>query len=131
MLENAKKHYCILPVLLLVVSIFIVGCQSSKNVVEEMNEHLILNENVTLENYEKIKIGDPKTGDCGMTYEEVLALMGDISPQLHSEIVNEDDKTEVEANWWRYSRDHQFGTDLIGVKFIDGKAYSKFEEGME
>jgi hypothetical protein len=131
MVGNAKKHYWGLSIIILVVSLFLMGCQSSKNVVEETNEQILVNENVTLENYEKIKIGDPKTGNGGMTYEEVLVLMGDISPQFHSEIMNEDGKTEVEANWWRYSRDHQFGTDLIGVKFIDGKAFSKFVEGLE
>lgn len=102
-----------------------------ENVVEETNEELLINENVTLENYEKIKIGYPKTGEGGMTYEEVLVLMGDISPQYHSEVFNEDGHSEVEVNWWRYSRNHQFGIDLIGVKFIDGKAFSKFEEGLE
>jgi malate synthase len=131
MVGNAKKHYRVLSIIILVISLFLMGCQSSKNVVDETIEQLLVNENVTLENYEKIKIGDPKTGNGGMTYEEVLILMGEISPQFHSEIMNEDGKTEVEANWWRYNRDHQFGTDLIGVKFIDGKAFSKFEEGLE
>ena len=130
MLENAKKQYLFSLLLLLVVSMFLMGCQSSKDVVEETNEKLLLNENVTLRNYEKIKIGDPQTGEIGMTYEDVLNLMGDISAQLHSELVNEDGNSEVEVNWWRYNRKYQFGTDLIGVKFIDGKAFSKFQEGL-
>jgi hypothetical protein len=85
MVGNAKKHYWVLSLKILVVSLFLMGCQSSKNVVEETNEKLLINENVTLENYEKIKIGDLKTGNGGMTYDEVLVLMGDISPQYHSE----------------------------------------------
>lgn len=114
----------------MVISIFLMGCQSSKDVVEETNEQLLLNGNVTLKNFNSIKIGDPKTGEGGMTYDEVLDLMGEISPQFHSEIIGEDDSLQVEANWWRF-RGPQFGTDLIGVKFIDGKAFSKFEKGLE
>lgn len=30
---------------------------------EETDEKLLLNEHVTLENFEKIRIGDPKTGE--------------------------------------------------------------------
>lgn len=103
----------------------------SKEVVDETNEKLILNENLTFENFEKIKIGEPKTGEGGMTYEEVLDLMGGIPPQFEAEIQQKDDSWQLEAHWWRYNRRHQFGTDLIGVKFIDGKAFSKFEEGLE
>ncbi|SEN00398.1 hypothetical protein SAMN05192533_10813 [Mesobacillus persicus] len=127
MLESPKKQYLIL--LFFVVSMFLMGCQTGS--VEETNEQLLLNENVNLDNFEKIKIGDPETGEGGTTYEEVLDLMGDISPQFESEIIDKDDSSELEAHWWRYNRRHQFGTDLIGVKFIDGKAFSKFEEGLE
>lgn len=122
------KKFLILSLTLLFVAAFLIGCQSSKDVVAETNEKLLVNENVTIENFEKIEIGNPKTGEGGMTYEKVLELMGDMPPQSRSEIISEDGSSEVEATWRRYSRSQQYGTDLIGVKFINGKAFSKFEE---
>ncbi|MEN0649458.1 hypothetical protein NSQ82_10575 [Caldifermentibacillus hisashii] len=131
MLKHVESKIFVLPFLFVIACVFLTGCQSSKKTAEETDEKLLLNEHVTLENFERIRIGDPKTGEGGMTYEEVLSLMGDISPQFESEIKNGDGSSELEANWWRYTRPHQYGTDLIGVKFINGKAYSKFQEGLE
>lgn len=131
MLKHVESKIFVLPFLLVIASAFLTGCPSSKKIAEETDEKLLLNEHVNLENFGKIRIGDPKTGEGGMTYEEVLSLMGDISPQFESEIKNGDGSSELEANWWRYTRPQQYGTDLIGVKFINGKAYSKFQEGLE
>lgn len=86
---------------------------------------------MTIEKLDKIYIGDPETGEGGMTYKDDLDLMGGISPQFESIIEREDGGSEVEAHWWRYNRRLQYGTDLIAVKFINGKAYSKYEEGLE
>ncbi|RDW18179.1 hypothetical protein CWR48_11360 [Oceanobacillus arenosus] len=124
---QTKYRKLIVLFIILFIGFALVGCQEAA---EDTNEELTLNENVTLKNLEKIELGDPDSGNGGMTYEEVMSLMGDISPQFHSEL-EENGVTKVEANWWRYSRSHNYGTDLIGVKFVDGKAVSKFQEGLE
>jgi uncharacterized protein YxeA len=82
---------------------------------------------VTLENYEKITVGDSLTGEGGMTIEEVTAIFGK-KPDTKSESQSGDMKM-IMADWtadgWNNLGDN------VAVTFINGKASGKSQFGLD
>ncbi|MGJ9459018.1 hypothetical protein [Oceanobacillus sp. CF4.6] len=109
------KGYLVVSIIF-IVGVFLGGCQEVDKV---------FNENVSVENLEKITLGDAETGEGGTTYEEVVDLMGK-DPNNRAER-QENGSTIVEADWTRDGHGYEF----ISVTFIDGMAVGKFQEGLE
>ncbi|AXI09642.1 hypothetical protein CUC15_12220 [Oceanobacillus zhaokaii] len=112
--------------IMLFITIALVGCQNLKDAVDDTNEKLEFNKNVSLENIEKIKLGDKETGDGGTTYDEMMELMGGVHPANRAEYEG-NGKTIIEAEWWR----DNLGNKYISVNFLNEKASGKFQEGLD
>lgn len=82
---------------------------------------------ITLENYEKIKVGDSITGEGGSTFEEVTALLGD-KPTTKSESGSGDMKMVVVA--WNAEGFSNLG-DAISLVFTNDKVTNKTQVGLE
>lgn len=82
---------------------------------------------VTLENYDKIAVGDTMTGEGGMTLEEVTALFGK-DPDSKSESQSGDMKMIMAS--WTADGFENLG-DNISVTFINGKTSSKAQFGLD
>jgi hypothetical protein len=109
----AKKRLIVL--LFIVVSL--VACGSADEV---------RNEDVTIENMDKIVLGDKDTGEGGTAYNEVVTLFGDVPPTNES-THEENGVTVTDANWY-YDRQ---GLKLVSVSFVNKKAVGKYQEGLE
>ena len=97
----------------------LVACNS--NNVPERN---VVNENVTIENMDKIKLGDKETGEGGTSYFEVVKLFHK-KPRNRAEI--DGNPTKVEAQWYYDNK----GFQSITVNFVDDKAVKKTQTGMD
>lgn len=82
---------------------------------------------VTLETYDKIIVGDTMTGEGGMTFEEVTALFGK-DPETKSESQS-GDMVMTMAGWTAEGFENL--GDNISVTFINGKASSKAQYGLD
>lgn len=82
---------------------------------------------VTLENYDRIVVGDSLTGEGGLTVEEVTAIFGK-KPDTKSESQSGDMKM-IMASWtadgWANVGDN------VSVTFINGKASGKSQFGLD
>jgi hypothetical protein len=113
--------------IMLLLTIALIGCQNlNETVDDDTNEKLVFNKNVSIETLNSIKLGDKETGDGGTTYDEVMEIMGGIHPANRAEY-EENNKTMIEAEWWRDDLGYRF----ISVTFLNEKAIGKFQEGLE
>lgn len=82
---------------------------------------------VTLENYEKLKVGDTITGEGGATMEEVTALFGS-EPDMKSESETSGMKMIVAS--WNATGMENLG-DNVSLTFMNGKLTAKSQFGLE
>jgi hypothetical protein len=73
--------------------------------------------------YDKIQVGDPKTGKGGMTLAEVEKILG----QPTSEQTGQSGKTEMDV----YTFATSAGPNSIIITFLNGHASGKTQSGLE
>lgn len=100
-----------------VVQIAFAACNSYEDIP-------VQNENVTIENMDKIKTGDKETGEGGTLYSDVISLF-DGEPDNRYEV--EGDPKKVEAEWYYDVKGYQ----SITVDFVDDKATKKSQTKMK
>lgn len=81
---------------------------------------------LALENYDKIVVGDKKTGKGGSTYEDVVALLGNDASYKSSTM----SKVKLDEFEW-FDNDMMLADESLSVKFKDGLVFEKtFKEGV-
>ena len=75
---------------------------------------------LTLENYDKIVVGDEKTGKGGSTYEDVVSLLGSDASYKSSTM----SKVKLDEFEW-FDNDMMLADESLNVKFKDGLVFEK------
>ena len=75
---------------------------------------------LTLENYDKIVVGDEKTGKGGSTYEDVVSLLGSEASYKSSTM----SKVKLDEFEW-FDNDMMLADESLNVKFKDGLVFEK------
>ena len=126
MIKNAKL--IVVPTMMLAMGMLLVGCSgdvSKKSPVQEESKEVKAGPGINIENYDKIVVGDKKTGEGGSTYAEVVALLGQEAPGKAS--MKMGGVAHDQFQWFEGGMSN--AEDILYINFIDGLVNEKLVDG--
>jgi hypothetical protein len=128
-----KVKLIVVPTMMLAMGMLLVGCQGDESekapVQAEVKkvEDVVIEPGITLENFDKIVVGDEETGKGGSTYEEVVLLFGEEAPGKASMSMG-----DVKIDQFQWFEGGMFDAEeVFHVQFKNGLVFEKDKEGFD
>ena len=133
-----KVKLIVVPTMMLAMGMLLVGCQGDESEKEPVQveakkadikkvEDVAIEPGMTLENFDKIVVGDEETGKGGSTYEEVVLLFGEEAPGKASMTMG-----DVKVDQFQWFEGGMFDAEeIFHVQFKNGLVFQKDKEGFD
>lgn len=133
-----KVKLIVVPTMMLAMGMLLVGCQGDESEKAPVQaeakkadikkvEDVVIEPGMTLENFDKIVVGDEETGKGGSTYEEVVKLFGEEAPGKASMSMGD---VKIDQFQW-FEGGMLDAEEVFHVQFKNGLVFGKDKEGFD